>query len=108
MLEKHHIVFRSQGGLDFELNYKYLTSEEHRGDKGPHKCRETDLKYKKELQDTLFEILEDDFYTIYDVVDLLGLDKKQAEKAFRKLPYSQKGIKKEDIIRRLMGGKLYF
>ena len=22
--QRHHIVFRSQGGLDFKLNYKYL------------------------------------------------------------------------------------
>lgn len=31
MLEKHNIVFKSQGGIDFELNYKYLYSEDHRG-----------------------------------------------------------------------------
>lgn len=49
MLEKHHIVFKSQMGLDFELNYKYLTSEDHRGNEGPHKNREKNLEYKREL-----------------------------------------------------------
>ena len=44
------VIFKSQGGLDFELNYKRLTPEQHRGDLGPHKCRKTDLRYKRELQ----------------------------------------------------------
>ena len=43
MLERHHIVYRSQGGLDFEMNYKYLDSNSHRGINGPHRNKETDL-----------------------------------------------------------------
>lgn len=41
-IEKHHIVFKSQGGLDFDLNYKYLDSNSHRGNLGPHKNKETE------------------------------------------------------------------
>lgn len=106
MLEKHHIVFRSQGGLDFELNYKRLNWEDHRGPNGPHMNRETDLKYKRELQRKLFEIFTDDYYTVNEIRKMLGLKKKQA-RVFRKLPYGPDGIKREDVIRRLMGGKLY-
>lgn len=106
--EKHHVwvVFKSQGGLDFELNYKYLSSEAHRGNEGPHKCRETDLIYKIELQESLEALLEKDYYNIKELVDLLGLKPRQANKAFRKL-LKPNGIDRETIIRRLMGGRLY-
>lgn len=106
MIEKHHIVFKGQSGLDFELNYKYLTSEEHRGNTGPHKCRETDLRYKKELQKKLEKLLIKEYYNIKELIDLLGLKEVQANKAFRKL-LKTNGIPREEIIRRLMGGKMY-
>lgn len=85
MLEKHHITFKSQGGLDFELNYKHLSSEDHRGNKGPHKNREKNLEYKRELQLKLEEILDKDYYTIDELIKILGLKERQAYKAFRKL-----------------------
>lgn len=108
MLEKHHIVFKSQGGLDFELNYKYLTSGQHRGTKGPHMCKETDLKYKRELQQKLEELLVNEFYTEKELIKLLGLKPEQAYKAFKKIDkHPDRGMKREDVIRRLMGGKLY-
>lgn len=106
MLEKHHIVFKSQGGLDFELNYKYLTAEEHRGDYGPHKNKGVDLKYKKELQNKLEELLTEKYYSIEKLINLLGLKDRQAYKAFRYLN-TVKGVKREDALRRLMGGKIY-
>jgi len=102
------VIFKSQGGLDFELNYKRLTPEQHRGSKGPHRCRETDLRYKKELQRKLEGKLTDEFYTIDELIKVLGLDKRQAYKAFKKLRnYPGKGMKKEDAIKRLMGGRFY-
>lgn len=108
MIEKHHIVFKSQGGLDFELNYKPLTPYDHRGPKGPHMCRETDLKYKKEMQRKLEEILVDEFYTEKELIKILGLKPQQAYKAFKKIDkHPDRGMKREDVIRRLMGGKLY-
>ncbi|WP_353096203.1 hypothetical protein [Tissierella praeacuta] len=107
MLEKHHIVFKSQGGLDFELNYKYLTAEEHRGNLGPHLNRKIDLAYKIEMEVTLRRILENEFYTIKELIDLLGLKERQAYKAFRKVNQYLVGMKKEDIIYRLMGNSFY-
>ena len=106
MIECHHVIFRSQSGLDFELNYRYLTSEEHRGDKGPHKCKATNLRYKIELQRTLEALLTKDYYNVKELVDLLGLKEVQANKAFRKL-LKVKGISRQDVITRLMGGRLY-
>ena len=102
------VVFRSQGGLDFELNYKYLTPEQHRGINGPHRNRKVDLKYKKELQQKLEQILDKEFYTEDELIELLGLKPQQAYKVFKKLNHHpNRGIKREDVIRRLMGGKLY-
>lgn len=106
MLERHHRIFKSQGGLDFELNYIYLTSEQHRGDKGPHKCRETDLRYKRELQETLEGLLMKDYYSFKELVKLLNLRQAQAHKAFKSI-IQVKGISREDAIKRLMGGRLY-
>lgn len=106
MLERHHIIFVSQGGLDFELNYKYLSSTDHRGNSGPHKCKETDLMYKKELQEKLEQLLTKEYYNIKELIDLLGLKEVQANRAFRKL-LKVNGIERETILRRLMGGRLY-
>lgn len=100
------IVYRSQGGLDFELNYKYLSSKDHRGNQGPHKCKETDIKYKLELQNKLENLLTKKYYNIKELIDLLGLKEVQANRAFRKL-LKVNGIEREEVIRRLMGGKLY-
>lgn len=101
------MVFKSQGGLDFELNYKYLTPGQHRGPKGPHMCRETDLKYKKEMQRKLEEILINEFYTEKELIKLLGLKPEQAHRAFRKINKHEHGMKREDIIFRLMGNRNY-
>lgn len=106
-MEKHHIVFKSQQGLDFELNYKYLSSEDHRGNYGPHLNKETDLRYKRELESTLRMKLFNNYYTLDELIEILGLNSRQANKAFRKVKKYHKGMKREDVIRRLMGGKLY-
>lgn len=106
-LEKHHIVFKRQGGLDFELNYKRLTPEMHRGDLGPHKNRKVDLLYKRELELNLRTILTDTHYFEGELIQILGLDKKQAHKAFRHIRFTNKGMKREDVIFRLMGNRFY-
>ena len=100
------MIFKSQLGLDFELNFKYLTPLEHRGDSGPHKCKETDLKYKIELQERLEKLLDREYYNIRELRILLGLKEKQANQAFRKL-LKVNGISREDVIYRLMGNRFY-
>lgn len=106
MIEKHHIIFKKQGGLDFELNYKYLSSEDHRGVHGPHLNRKIDLIYKMEMQHKLESILTQDYYNVKELIDILGLKEKQANRAFRRL-MKVKGISREDVIFRLMGGRFY-
>ena len=105
--QKHHIVFRSQGGLDFDLNYAYLTVEQHTGSSGVHNCREYDLRLKRELQDKLFQIFSKRTYSLEEIINLLKLKRKQAEKAFKRVAYTGAGYASEDIVKRLMGGKFY-
>jgi hypothetical protein len=107
IVERHHIIFRSQGGLDFPLNYKYLCSEDHKGNKSPHRNKKIDLEYKQELQAKLKSILDKHYYTENELIKLLELNRTQAHKICRKFPLYKEGYKKEDIIRRLLGGRIY-
>lgn len=111
-IHKHHIVFRSQGGLDFDLNLIELTQEEHEGDKGPHKNRARDLELKTNMQDQLFErFLPGRSYNIDQISKALGRTRRYFEKHFKKMPCQwidgEAFYESEDIVRMLMGGKLY-
>ena len=106
-MEKHHIIYKSQGGLDFDLNYKYLSDEEHRGNNSPHKNRSIDLQYKEQLEQDLRLVLPDLHYEEDEVIEILSLKVKQASKAFRHLARTNKGMCKEELIKRLLGGRYY-
>jgi 5-methylcytosine-specific restriction endonuclease McrA len=83
LADKHHIVYRSQGGVDFPLNFKYLCSEHHRGKNGPHKSRKIDLEYKLELQNKLEKLLYKEFYTLDELVKLIQINKGMLKKLLR-------------------------
>ena len=107
-IHKHHIVLRSQGGLDFPLNLIELTQEEHEGDSGPHKNRVRDLELKNQLVE-LFP--EGGSFNIDQISAALGRTRRYFEKHFRKMPCQwidgEAFYESEDIIRLLMGGKIY-
>lgn len=103
----HHIIHRSEGGLDIEINYKYLCEEHHRGKLGPHHSMEIDLKYKLELQNKLFNILAKKFYTIKELSKTLNLSLNVTKRITKELRLYKEGYKKDDIILYLMGGTLY-
>lgn len=105
--DKHHIVYRSQGGVDFPLNFKYLCSEHHRGKNGPHKNRKLDLEYKLEMKRKLEGLLYKDFYTIEELVNLLQINKGMLKKLLKGYKLHKEGYKKSDVIYRLMGKKIY-
>lgn len=107
MLEKHHIIFKSQGGLDFPLNFKYLSAIDHRGNESPHMNRSIDLKYKEQLERDLRDVLTDKHYSIEEVIQILELKPKQAYKAFKQVSKTSKGMDKEDVIFRLLGSRYY-
>lgn len=108
MRHKHHIVFRSQGGLDYELNLIYLSYEDHEGDNGPHKNRAVDLMYKIDLQTKLQKSFQpDELYSEKQIAEKLGRSERYWRKHLKKIPRTAVYIRGEDLVRFLMGGKLY-
>ena len=119
--DKHHIVYKSQGGIEFSLNFRYLCTLHHRGYTGPHKNRRLDLEYKIDMQRKLENILTKESYSIDELETLLKINKgmikrlfkeyKLKDKGFRKVDISlnqnDKVYRKEDIILKLMGGQKY-
>ena len=101
--EKHHVVFRSQGGLDADWNIIRLCSLHHRGNQGPHRNRTIDLQYKRQVQAHLFATLIDTYYADKPQI----FTKNEWNRITKKLPRYTEGFMAEDIIRRCMGGKIY-
>lgn len=59
LAQKHHIVRRSQGGLDAKMNYKYLCANHHMFYKdSPHKNRAVLEQYQRELQEQYFLVFD--------------------------------------------------
>ncbi|SFU64998.1 hypothetical protein SAMN04487886_10875 [Clostridium sp. DSM 8431] len=103
----HHIIHRSEGGFDIEINYKYLCPKHHRGKNGPHRCLETDIKYKIELQDKLYNILSKEYYTSKELGSILNIPSNTLKRITKKIKLYKEGYKRDDIILTLMGNKLY-
>jgi len=103
----HHIVHKHEGGFDIKLNYKYLCNYHHRGKTGPHNDIETDLRYKLELQDKLFSLLPKKYYKSKELYLILEISNSTLKKLIRNLKVYKEGYSTEDVIKTLMGGKLY-
>lgn len=107
----HHIVFRSQGGPDIAMNLIRLCPYHHNmSPEGVHMNPALDKRLKRVLQkeyETVFEFEKKEL-TVELVADRVGMSRKKAEKYFSKVPKNPDGtMDREDIIRRLMGGRLY-
>ncbi|MCB2292972.1 HNH endonuclease [Clostridium algoriphilum] len=105
--DKHHIVYKSQGGIEFPLNFRYLCTHHHRGKTGPHKNRRLDLEYKLSMQRKLEDILIKEFYLVEELESLLKINKGMIKRLFKEYKQSDKGYKRSDIIFKLMGRKKY-
>ena len=103
----HHIVHKHEGGYDIKLNYKYLCNYHHRGKTGPHRCIETDIFYKLELQEKLFSLMPKNFYTAKELYPILKISNSSLKKLIRKLKTYKEGYLTKDIVQTLMGGKIY-
>lgn len=99
----HHIVYRSEGGFDIEINYKYLCSLHHRGKTGPHQNKLVDLQYKLQLQEKLYNFLRKDYYFPKELSELLNIHNGALKRLLKNLKLYKEGYKKEDIIFTLMG-----
>jgi len=114
--ETHHIIFRSQAKYmkTIKVNLTPLCMECHRGTKGVHKNKRNDLKLKLQLQSKLFKMFTYEFFTKEDIELILNCNENEAAAIVKKLclyiPLHQKefrGYEKEQLIRRLLGGRLY-
>lgn len=107
--ECHHIVFRSQCKqmIDIDLNKIYLCNSHHTtGNNSPHKNKETDLRYKKILQAELFTLFNE-YEEIPAIKSKLKTTLTNTLNIVKTLKLYDKGYKREDIVRLLMGGRLY-
>ena len=109
MIERHHIIKKSQLTLEHPLNIMHLTSEEHRGENGVHgkNGAALDLKYKQALESNLRDILGKSHYTIEELIKKLLLNEKQAHKVFKKVTREPEGISREEVIFKLLGNRYY-
>jgi hypothetical protein len=106
-MHDHHIVFKSQGGLDLDDNLIELTCEQHLGNNSPHQNKEVNLKLKTDLQDEYYYLFPEKEYQVEEIAKILRKPVKYIEKHFRKVKNFAGIYQREDIIRKLMGGKIY-
>lgn len=88
-------------------NHIYLCPEHHRGKYSPHMNRGLDLELKKSMQSKLEELFNRKYYNIREIQELLGCSGRQAENIIKNLSIYKDGFKKEDLLRKMMGGRLY-
>lgn len=103
----HHIVHKNEGGFDIKLNYMYLCNYHHRGKMGPHNNIETDLQYKLDLQEKLFSLLPKKYYKSKELYIILEISNSSLKKLIKNLKVYKEGYATEDIVKVLMGGRLY-
>ena len=102
--ERHHIIFRSQfKGLETNWNYKYLCPTHHRGIQSPHRSKQIDIEYKREVQRYLTQTLYKDYYTQLEIIKELNLQANIVKKICKILQMHKEGYKTSDIILRIMG-----
>lgn len=103
----HHIVHKSEGGFDIEVNFKYLCTKHHRGTHGPHKCLQTDILYKIEMQNKLYNLFFKKYYTFKELTITLNTSTNMIKRITKNLKIHKEGYNRDELILTLMGGKLY-
>lgn len=105
--EIHHIIHKCEGGMDLEINYKYLCGRHHRGRHSPHKDNNIDISYKLELQNKLENLFIKEYYSLESIQAILDINRNKSKKIVQGLKIYKEGYKSEDIIYKLMGQKHY-
>lgn len=111
-IEMHHIVYRSHGGVDHFYSKIALPAGLHKGNRGPHLNKKTDKALKEAMQKELFAAFQEfDTYDIDAILTILQPENKRSREKIRRQMEKTKNIageyKPEDIIRTLMGGRLF-
>ena len=103
----HHIVHRREGGLNFNINYKYLCKTHHRGIHGPHRNRVIDYTYKLEMQNLLYSTFSNTYYSLHEINNILKISISSRKKISRNVFLYKEGYKNVELIFFLMGSKFY-
>ena len=109
--ETHHIIFRSQCTFmkNIEVNLIPLCPECHRNQKyGVHHNKKLDNKLKIHLQNELFAMFSDKKYFKAREIQLrLNCSDYEIMKICKTICNYRKGYEVEQLVRRLMSGRLY-
>ena len=107
--ENHHIIFRSQAKYmkNIGINQAFLCLEHHRGTLGVHHNKKLDLKLKQQLQTRLQTIFSNEFYSREEIQTSLECGDKDMDLILKKLSNYVLGYSSEQLLIRLMGGRLY-
>ena len=107
--ENHHIIFKSQAKhmKTIGINQVFLCMEHHRGKFGVHHNKKLDLKLKQQLQTRLQTVFINEFYTRYELQTTLECNDIDLDLILKKLSIYKLGYSSEQLVRRLMGGRLY-
>lgn len=104
----HHIIFRSHGGMNIELNYAWLCADHHTVlPDSVHRCRAFDLLLKTRLQRNLEELFREPEYGVSKIAKLVGYDRRRLACRMKRVPKHCGKYRREDVITFFMGGKLY-
>jgi len=102
--DKHHIIHKEEGGLEYPLNTLYLCEEHHRGPTGPHKDPVKDRQYKKALYDALASLFTKEHYELQDIRTMAKLSSSLARTLRKTLKRQKEGYRTMDILDFLMSG----
>ena len=105
----HHIIHRSSSSVmkNININFKYLCLEHHTGSKGVHHNSEKDRQYKEELQLKLQLLFNKEFYDFKEIKELLDCSDNSVKAITKTLVRKKDGYRAEDLIRRMLGDRLY-
>lgn len=102
--DKHHIIHKEEGGLDYPLNRIYLCEEHHRGPHGPHRDPQVDVSYKKMLYENLHNLFVKSYYEEGDIKTLIDLSASLLRTVTKSLKRYKEGYRSVDLIDFLMSG----
>jgi len=103
------LYFRSQSKLliHAKVNKIYLCPKHHRGDNGPHHNKITDDRYKRQVQEKLLELFENDYYKQADIKELLDVSIGETQRITKHLTVHKQGYKNKEIVFHLLGDRWF-
>lgn len=104
----HHRIYRShvKALIKSEINYTYLCQQCHTKVHGKN-GHELDRKLKLEFQNKLEILFDKEYLTEEEINDVLKISQTALRGLLKPIMRYKEGIKREDIIRVCMGGKIY-